>query len=125
MPPRRPARKIPRRPVPLTAKRRALLNRIVARAKRAITADVRDGVVPRSVRTIGGLGSYVDQNMYFLDRNGDFDPEVDAMQVEIPGGLDSQPMYDFLTLAMDRVEAWMKAGGLTRIPAKSARKTRR
>jgi len=106
----------------LTPKLRAVLSRIVARAKRSITADVKDGTVPRSVRTIGGLGKYVDQNVYFLDANGDFDPEVEALAVDLGrDGVDSQPMYDFLTLAMDRVGAWMKEGGLKRIPA--ARKT--
>lgn len=105
-----------RRPTP--AKKQAVLHRIVMRAKRAITADVRAGVVPRSVRTVGGLGKYVDQNMYFLNARGNFDPEVEAMQVDLGRGeVDQQPMYDFLTLAMDRVEAWMKAGGLARIPA--------
>lgn len=101
----------------LTPKLRAVLSRIVARAKRSIVADVKDGTVPRSVRTIGGLGEYVDQNVYFLDAHGDFDPEVEALAVDLGrDGVDSQPMYDFLTLAMDRVEAWMKTGALKRIP---------
>jgi hypothetical protein len=114
---RKVARKTPN-PARLTARQRVVLNRIVARAKRAITKDVRDGVVPRSVRTIGGLGDYVDQNMYFLDAAGDLDPEVEAMQIDLGrDGVDQQPMWDFLTLAMDRVESWMKAGGLTRISA--------
>lgn len=103
----------------LTPKLRAVLSRIVARAKRSIVADVKDGTVPRSVRTIGGLGEYVDQNVYFLDAHGDFDPEVEALAVDLGrDGVDSQPMYDFLTLAMDRVEAWMKTGALRHIPVK-------
>lgn len=102
--------------IPLTPESRAVLDRIVDRAKRAITADVEAGVVPRSVRTVGGLGSYVDQNVYFLTEDESFDPEVEAMQIDLgPDGVDSQPMYDFLTLAMDRVEAWMKGGGLRRV----------
>lgn len=97
----------------LTPKLRAVLSRIVARAKRSIVADVKDGTVPRSVRTIGGLGSYVDQNMYFLDANGDIDPDLDALS---PVSAGRQPLYDFMGKAHDRVEAWMKSGALKRIP---------
>ena len=105
------------RAIRLTPKTRAVLNRIVARAKRGIVADVKAGIVPRSVRTVVGLGSYVDQNMYFLDADGNFDRDVDAMQVDLGrDGVDSQPMYDFLALAQDRVQVWMKTGALKRIP---------
>lgn len=109
----------------LTPKLRAVLSRIVARARRAITADVKAGIVPRTVRTVGGLGSYVDQNMYFLDADGNFDPELDELCLDIGNGtdgeMDCQPMWDFLGQSQDRVEAWMKSGALTRLPV--ARKT--
>jgi hypothetical protein len=99
-----------------------LLAHLVARAKVRITDDVRRGVVPRTVRDYGVLHDYVDANMYLLDDAGAFDPAVDAMQVEIPMpygeiGYDSQPMYDFLNLAQDRLHDWLAKGALGRLPA--------
>ena len=97
----------------LTLKQTALFNRIVARAKRRIIADVKAGVVPRTVRDFGILHDYVDANVYFLDAKGNFDPGVEDLAVELPSGyVDNGAMWEFLGETQERVHRWLKAGAL-------------
>lgn len=90
-----------------TAARRALLERIVERAKRAILADRRAGRIP-PLKTLRGLGAHVDQNTYFLNRNGNLDHEV--VVFGRANGL--QPMLDFLGEAQAQVDHWLRSGAL-------------
>lgn len=96
-----------------TPEQNALLDRLVARGKRQIIADVRVGHVPREVPDFAALHDYRDANMYGMTR-GEFDP--DAMRwfsVDLGNGdCEQTALFEFYNEVQERLDAWVKTGAL-------------
>lgn len=71
----------------------------IARAKREILEDVKEGVMPATVGDFAELHDYTDANRY----GGAFEFEVDAA---------SQEQADYWNAVQDTVSGWIRRGGL-------------
>lgn len=96
-----------------TTEQSALVDRLVARGKRQIIADVRVGHVPREVPDFAALHDYRDANMYGMTR-GEFDPEaVRWFSIDLGNGdCDQRALFEFYGEVQERLDAWVKTGAL-------------
>lgn len=105
---------------PQTAAEATDFGALVERVKQEIVADIRAGVVPRSVSSFAELHDYVDANCYggvcedeiyealiwhFSGRTGQPDPGVLA---QIGGMTDA--MADYLNRVQASVDDWLRSG---------------
>jgi hypothetical protein len=90
------------------------IDEIVGRMKAEILADVRAGRVPADVPDYSALHDHVDANCYGLT-------EALWQVMDARAGADTDDahaavrdrLFDLMNAAMDRVDAWLKAGGLS------------
>lgn len=78
------------------------------------------GHVPRETPDFAALHDYRDANMYVLNAEGAFDPEVVAhFVVDLGDGeVDNDAMWSFYGMAQDRLDAWVKTGALRAVVLK-------
>lgn len=82
----------------------------IAVAVGEIIADVRKGIVPKTVTTFGELHDFVDANEYGGLCDGEM---MDALRASLDGN--EEEVMVFANKLQDAVDGWLRGGGVTNL----------